>query len=104
MLPNHGKKSSVDWESRKWPLQVTPNSPLVKILLVASVGSLLGPKIRKMNSPTERWAIFLNGKVIPIEDRMTEGIQRDPTDIMGWYEEEALVAWKNIFPLTEMSA
>ena len=35
---------------------------------------------------------------------MIEGIQRDPTDIMGWYEKEALVAWKNIFPLTKVSA
>ena len=104
MLPNHGKKSSVDWESRKWPLQVTPNSPLVKILLVASVGSLLGPKIRKMNSPTERWAIFLKGKVIPIRDKTIERIQRDLTDIMGWYEEEALVAWKKIFALIKVSA
>lgn len=25
-------------------------------------------------------------------------------DIMGWYEEEALEAWKNIFPLTKVSA
>ena len=45
-----------------------------------------------MNIPTERWAIFLKGKVIPIGDKTIEGIQRDPTDIMGWYEEEALVA------------
>ena len=75
----------------------------LRIPLVNLVGSLLGPKLRKMNSPTERWAIFLNGKVIPIEDRTIEGIQRDPTVIMGWYKEEAFVAWKNIFPLTEMS-
>ena len=47
---------------------------------------------------------FLKGKVIPIGDKTIKGIQRDPIDIMGWYEEEALVAWKNIFPLTEVSA
>lgn len=73
------------------------------IPLVVSVGSLLGLKLRNMNSTTERWAMFLKGKVIPIGDQMIDGIQRDPTDIMGWYEEEALVAWKNIFPLTEVS-
>ena len=61
-------------------------------------------KLRRMNIATERWAIFLKGKVIPNGDKTIEGKQRDPTDIMGWYEEEALVAWKNIFPLTEVSA
>lgn len=29
-LPNHGKKSTMGWESRKWPPKVTLDSPLVK--------------------------------------------------------------------------
>nr|POE50109.1 hypothetical protein CFP56_73617 [Quercus suber] len=32
------------------------------------------------------------------------GIQRDPTKIMGWYNAEEMEAWKNIFPLKEVSA
>lgn len=52
----------------------------------------------------EKWAIFLKGKVFPIGDKTIEGIQRDPTDIMGWFEEEAMEAWKNIFSLIEVSA
>ena len=68
------------------------------------MGLLLRQKLRRMNTLAERWAIFLKGKVIPIRDKMIEGIQRDPTDIMGRYEKEALVAWKNIFPLTKVSA
>nr|POE54011.1 hypothetical protein CFP56_35188 [Quercus suber] len=51
-----------------------------------------------------KWAILLKGKVIPIVEKTVEGIQRDPTDIMGWYEMEAMEAWKNLFPLTEVSA
>lgn len=42
--------------------------------LVASVGLHLRPKLRKMNPPKERWAIFLKGKVISIGDRKIEGI------------------------------
>ena len=42
--------------------------------LVALVGLHLRPKLRKMNPPTERWAIFLKGKVISIRDRTIEGI------------------------------
>ena len=57
-----------------------------------------------METAVEKWETFLKGKVIPIGDRTIEGIQRDPTDIMGWYEEEAMEAWKNIFPLIEVSA
>ena len=51
-----------------------------------------------------KWAIFLREKVIPIGDKTIEGIQRDPTDIMGWHDVEAMEAWKNLFPLTEVSA
>ena len=57
-----------------------------------------------MNQSDAKWAIFLKGKVIPIGDKTMESIQRDPTDIMGYYEMEAMEAWKNLFPLTEVSA
>nr|POE51218.1 hypothetical protein CFP56_14657 [Quercus suber] len=35
---------------------------------------------------------------------MIEGFQRDPTNIMGWYKEEALEPRKNNFPFIEVSA
>ena len=57
-----------------------------------------------METAMEKWAIFLKGKVIPIGDKTIEGIYGDPTDIMGWYEVEAMEAWKNLFPLIEVSA
>jgi len=57
-----------------------------------------------MEPVMEKWAISLRGKVIPLGGKTIEGIQRDPTDIIGWYKEEAMEAWKNIFPLTEVSA
>ena len=57
-----------------------------------------------MEPLVKRWTISLRGKVIPIGDRMIEGIQRNLIDIMGWYEEEAMEAWKNIFSLTKVSA
>lgn len=57
-----------------------------------------------MEIAMEKWAIFLKGKVFSIGDKTIEGIQRDPTDIMGWFEEEAMEAWKNIFSLIEVSA
>ena len=57
-----------------------------------------------MEPAMEKWAIFLKGKVIPLGGKTIEGIQRDPTDIMGWYEVEAMEACKNIFPLMEVSA
>ena len=58
----------------------------------------------QMNQSDAKWAIFLKGKVIPIGDKTIESIQRDPTYIMGYYEMEAMEAWKNLFPLTEVSA
>ena len=57
-----------------------------------------------MDLKVEKCPIFLQGKVIPIGASTIEGIQRDPIDIMGWYEVEAMEAWKNIFPLMEVSA
>ena len=60
--------------------------------------------LMQMNQSDAKWAIFLKGKVIPIGDKTIESIQRDPTYIMGYYEMEAMEAWKNLFPLTEVSA
>lgn len=60
--------------------------------------------MKRMEPAMKKWAIFLRGKVIPSGDKTIEEIQRNPTDIMGWYKEEAMKAWKNIFPLTEVSA
>ena len=57
-----------------------------------------------MDLKVEKYPIFLRGKVIPIGASTIEGIQRDPIDIMDWYEVEAMEAWKNIFPLMEVSA
>ena len=57
-----------------------------------------------MDLKVEKCPIFLRGKVIPIGDSTIEGIQKDLKDIMGWYEVETMEAWKNIFPLTEVSA
>ena len=47
---------------------------------------------------------MLKGKIIPVGKSTIEGIQRDPTEIMGWYNVEEMEAWKNIFPLKEVSA
>ena len=45
-----------------------------------------------MDLQVKKWAIFLGGKVIPVGDSTIEVIQRDPIDIMGWYEAEAMEA------------
>ena len=45
-----------------------------------------------MEPAMKKWAIFLRGKVIPSGDKTVEEIQRNPTDIMGWYKEKAMKA------------
>ena len=52
---------------------------------------------------TESWAIFYKGKIIPIGDQTIQWIRQDPTEVWGWFDLELMLAWKNIFPLTEES-
>nr|POE83481.1 hypothetical protein CFP56_52333 [Quercus suber] len=44
------------------------------------------------------------GNIIPVGKSTITRIQRDPTKIMGRYNTEEMEAWKNIFPLIEVSA
>ena len=52
---------------------------------------------------TNMWAIFYQGKVIPIGEETIKWIRQDPTEIWGWFDLELMIAWKNLFPLTEAS-
>ncbi|XP_050247925.1 uncharacterized protein LOC126695284 [Quercus robur] len=51
----------------------------------------------------EKWGILYKGKIIPVSDSTIRWIRQDPTEVWGWFETELMVAWKNIFPLTERS-
>ena len=49
----------------------------------------------------EKWAMFYKNKIIPIGDETIKWIRQDPTEIWGWFDLELMLAWKNMFPLTE---
>ena len=51
----------------------------------------------------ENWGIYYKGKVIPVSDETMRWIKQDPTEVWGWFETDLMVAWKNLFPLTERS-
>ena len=59
--------------------------------------------LKTMEKAQERWAIFYKGKIIPIGDTTINMIKRDPTEVMGWFEWELMQAWRNLFPLTDLS-
>ena len=59
--------------------------------------------LKTMEKAQERWVIFYKGKIIPIGDTMINMIKRDPTEVMGWFEWELMQAWRNLFPLTDLS-
>lgn len=52
---------------------------------------------------SKKWAIFYEGKIIPIGDETIQWIRKDPTKIWGWFDLELMLVWKNMFPLTEES-
>nr|POE67552.1 hypothetical protein CFP56_62291 [Quercus suber] len=51
----------------------------------------------------DSWAIFYQGKVIPMGVETINWTRRDPTEIWGWFKLELAQAWKNMFPLTDLS-
>ena len=51
----------------------------------------------------EKWAICYKGKIIPIGDETIKWIRQDPTKIWEWFEMDLMIAWKDLFPLTETS-
>ena len=51
----------------------------------------------------EKWAICYKGKVIPVSEETIRWIKQDLTEVWGWFETDLMVAWKNLFPLTERS-
>ena len=51
----------------------------------------------------EKWAMLYKNKIIPIGDETIKWIRQDPTEIWGWFDLELMLAWKNMFPLTEES-
>ena len=59
--------------------------------------------LKTMEKAQERWEIFYKGKIIPIGDTMINMIKRDPMEVMGWFEWELMQAWRNLFPLTDLS-
>nr|POE84594.1 hypothetical protein CFP56_70683 [Quercus suber] len=52
---------------------------------------------------THNWAIFYKGKTIPVGDDTIRWIRQDSTEVWGWFDTELMLAWKNMFPLTEIS-
>ena len=52
---------------------------------------------------TNKWTIFYQGKVIPVGNETIQWIRQYPNEICGWFKLELMLAWKNMFPLTEES-
>ena len=52
---------------------------------------------------TSNWAIFYQGKIILVGEETIKWIRQDPMEIWGWFDLELMLAWKNLFPLTEAS-
>ena len=51
----------------------------------------------------DSWAIFYQGKVIPVGEETINQTKRDPMEIWGWFELELAQAWKNMFRLIDLS-
>lgn len=52
---------------------------------------------------TDNWAIFYQGKIILIGEDTIKSIRQDPTEVLGWFDLELMIAWKNMFLLTVVS-
>lgn len=50
-----------------------------------------------------QWAILRQGKVMALSKEIMAQIKASPTMIWGWYDQDEMVAWSHIFPLTPVS-
>ena len=83
-------------------------SPLLGLLPLIFLNTQPHPKVKEnllaMQTPNHHpWAILLKGQIWEVPPVMLEHIRATPTATLGWYDQEFLTAWKNIFPLTSES-
>ena len=70
---------------------------------MANVSSSKGKEKLLVRPETQEWGIFYKGKIIVISSNTIAEIIASPTHIMGYFEEELMMAWSHIFPLTPES-
>ena len=70
---------------------------------MANVTSSKGKEKPLVSPETQEWGIFYKGKIIVISSNTIVEIKATPTHIMGYFEEELMMAWSHIFPLTPES-